>query len=47
VLEAYVTAYLPALLFQFATTNWWEETVWMGFSKHPSNSGSAPGGLCC
>jgi membrane protease YdiL (CAAX protease family) len=32
---AYVTAYLPALLFQFVTTNWWEETAWMGFVQAP------------
>ena len=31
----YVTAYLPALLFQFVTTNWWEETAWMGFVQAP------------
>jgi len=35
VLLAYLTAYLPALLFQFLTTNWWEETVWMGFFQAP------------
>jgi membrane protease YdiL (CAAX protease family) len=35
VLAGYVTAYLPALLFQFATTNWWEETAWMGFFQAP------------
>jgi uncharacterized protein len=35
VLETYLTAYLPALLFQFVTTNWWEETVWMGFFQAP------------
>ena len=32
---AYLTAYLPALLFQFVTTNWWEETAWMGFIQAP------------
>ena len=32
---AYLTAYLPALLFQFVTTNWWEETAWMGFVQAP------------
>ena len=32
---AYVAAFLPALLFQFTTTNWWEETVWMGFFQAP------------
>ena len=32
---AYLTAYLPALLFQFGTTNWWEETAWMGFVQAP------------
>ena len=32
---AYLTAYLPALLFQFLTTNWWEETAWMGFVQAP------------
>jgi uncharacterized protein len=31
VVLAYVSAYLPGLLFQFVTTNWWEETAWMGF----------------
>jgi membrane protease YdiL (CAAX protease family) len=31
VAAAYLTAFLPALVFQFATTNWWEEAVWMGF----------------
>jgi uncharacterized protein len=35
VLVAYLTAYLPALLFQFATTNLWEETAWMGFFQAP------------
>ena len=35
VLMAYLTAYLPALLFQFATTNLWEETVWLGFFQVP------------
>lgn len=34
-LLAYLTAYLPALLFQFVTTNWWEETAWMGFVQAP------------
>ena len=32
----YLTAYLPALLFQFVSTNWWEETVWLGFFQGPS-----------
>jgi membrane protease YdiL (CAAX protease family) len=32
---AYLTAYLPGLLFQFVTTNWWEETAWMGFVQAP------------
>ena len=32
---AYLTAYLPALLFQFVTTNWWEETAWMGLVQAP------------
>jgi len=32
---AYLTAYLPALFFQFVTTNWWEETAWMGFVQAP------------
>ena len=35
VLTAYLTAYLPALLFQFVTTNWWEETAWMGLVQAP------------
>jgi membrane protease YdiL (CAAX protease family) len=35
VMIAYLTAYLPALLFQFLTTNWWEETAWMGFVQAP------------
>ena len=35
VLIAYLITYLPALLFQFVTTNWWEETVWMGFFQAP------------
>lgn len=35
VLIAYLTVYVPALLFQFLTTNWWEETVWMGFFQAP------------
>jgi uncharacterized protein len=35
VLTVYLTAYLPALLFQFATTNLWEETVWLGFFQVP------------
>ncbi len=30
VLMAYVTGFLPTLALQFATTNWWEETVWTG-----------------
>jgi membrane protease YdiL (CAAX protease family) len=34
-LLAYLTVYLPALLLQFGTTNWWEETVWMGFFQGP------------
>jgi membrane protease YdiL (CAAX protease family) len=34
-LLAYLTAYLPALLFHFVTTNWWEETAWMGFVQAP------------
>ena len=29
-LVAYVTGFLPAMAIQFATTNWWEETVWTG-----------------
>jgi uncharacterized protein len=35
ILIVYLTTYLPALLFQFVTTNWWEETVWMGFFQAP------------
>jgi membrane protease YdiL (CAAX protease family) len=35
VLTVYLTIYLPALLFQFLTTNLWEETVWMGFFQAP------------
>jgi membrane protease YdiL (CAAX protease family) len=35
VLVAYGVCYVPALLFQFVTTNWWEETVWMGFFQAP------------
>lgn len=31
----YSTAFVPALLFEFLTTNWWEETVWMGFFQAP------------
>ena len=34
-IAAYLTAYLPALLFQFITTNWWEETAWMGAIQAP------------
>lgn len=34
-LSAYVSAYVPGLLFQFLTTNLWEETVWMGFFQGP------------
>jgi membrane protease YdiL (CAAX protease family) len=32
---AYLTSFVPALLFQFITTNWWEETAWMGFFQAP------------
>ncbi|GIF00993.1 CPBP family intramembrane glutamic endopeptidase [Paractinoplanes rishiriensis] len=32
---AYVTVFLPALAFQFLTTNLWEETVWTGFFQGP------------
>ncbi|MBU2663607.1 CPBP family intramembrane metalloprotease [Actinoplanes bogorensis] len=32
---AYGTAFLPALAFQFLSTNWWEEAVWMGFFQAP------------
>ena len=32
---AYVTGFLPALLIQFVTTNWWEETVWAGVVQAP------------
>lgn len=32
---AYLTAYLPALLFQFVTTNWGEEAAWMGLVQAP------------
>lgn len=35
VLVVYLTTFLPALLFQFLTTNWWEETVWLGFFQAP------------
>jgi membrane protease YdiL (CAAX protease family) len=35
VIITYLTIYLPALLGQFVTTNWWEETVWMGFFQTP------------
>lgn len=34
-LFVYLTSFLPALLFQFLTTNWWEETVWTGFIQAP------------
>jgi len=34
-LTAYGVAYLPGLLFQFLSTNWWEEIVWMGFFQAP------------
>jgi membrane protease YdiL (CAAX protease family) len=34
-LVVYLTTYVPALLFQFLTTNWWEETVWLGFFQVP------------
>jgi len=47
VLVAYLTAFLPALLFQFLTTNWWEESVWMAFSKRHCNAASVHGGRCC
>ena len=29
--DAYGRGFLVALVFNFLTTNWWEETVWMGF----------------
>ena len=32
---AYLTAYLPALLLQFVTTNWGEEAAWMGLVQAP------------
>lgn len=32
---AYVLGFLPALLIQFVTTNWWEETVWTGVVQTP------------
>lgn len=35
VLTAYLTAYLPALLLQFLSTNLWEEAAWMGFFQAP------------
>ena len=35
VIITYLATYLPALLFQFVSTNWWEETVWMGFYQAP------------
>lgn len=35
VVVTYLATYLPALVFQFVTTNWWEETVWMGFFQAP------------
>ena len=35
VIVTYLLGYLPALLFQFLTTNWWEETVWTGFFQAP------------
>ncbi len=35
ILVVYLTTFLPALLFQFLTTNWWEETVWLGFFQAP------------
>lgn len=28
--SAYVTAFLPGLAWNFLSTNWWEEAVWMG-----------------
>lgn len=31
VAQAYGRGFLVALAFNFVTTNWWEETVWMGF----------------
>ena len=41
-LMAYLTGYLPALLFQFVTTNWWEETAWMGFVQAPLQQRFSP-----
>ena len=32
---AYVQGFLPALVIQFVTTNWWEETVWTGVVQAP------------
>ena len=35
VVLTYGSAFLPALLLQLVTTNWWEETVWTGFFQAP------------
>ena len=33
--DAYAYGFLASLLFNFVTTNWWEESVWMGFFQAP------------
>jgi len=33
--DAYVYGFLASLLFNFVSTNWWEESVWMGFFQAP------------
>lgn len=39
---AYLTGFLPALLVQFVTTNWWEETVWTGVVQEPLQARLGP-----
>jgi membrane protease YdiL (CAAX protease family) len=34
-LPAYAAGFLPSLVVQFLSTNWWEELVWMGFVQLP------------
>ena len=35
VVTAYVAGFLPGLVVQFVSTNWWEETVWTGVVQSP------------
>ncbi len=39
---AYLMGFLPGLVVQFVTTNWWEETVWTGVVQAPLQARFGP-----